>query len=130
MVEPVVFGRHAMGERLTRLDFDDRVEIRRDGVPIYLDRIHLTGSGEPTLSRPATCGTARALATVVLVAPDAAQKIAAVRAALPETGGATLLAADVLLVRLLAVDGFLLRRSLIPILETLRGASLPRSWSL
>ena len=70
------------------------------------------------------------MANVVLIAPEAEARLAQVRALLPATGGASLLAPDMLALRLLAPDGFLLRRALVPILELLKGASLPRSWSL
>lgn len=130
LVEPVIFGRAAMGERLTRARFHDRVEITRDGRPLYLDAMRLTGDVAAHLARPAVADGAGALATVVLAAPTAAAELAPVRALLPPTGGATLLAPDLLVLRLLAEDGFALRRALLPVLDRLTGGTLPTSWRL
>ncbi|NNE53028.1 MAG: urease accessory protein UreD [Sulfitobacter sp.] len=130
MVESIVFGRTAMGERLNDIALSDRIEVRRAGRPIYLDRIRIVGDAEEHLSQPAVCRDARAMASLVYCAPDAEWHLPVVRAQLPQSGGASLLSPDLLALRLLAGDGFLLRRSLLPILETLRGNPLPRSWSL
>lgn len=130
MVESMVFGRAAMGERLNALHFRDRIEITRDGRPIYLDALHLTGDAATHLARPAIGGGAGAMASVVLVAADAAAHLNAVRAALPSTAGASLIAPDVLVIRHLAPDSFELRRHLMPLLERLSPTPLPTSWRL
>jgi urease accessory protein len=70
------------------------------------------------------------MAALVLVAETAEAALAPVRARLPETGGASLLAPDVLTLRLLAPDGEGLRRALLPILDLLTDDSLPRAWRL
>lgn len=130
MVEPLLFGRLAMGERLTRLHLRDRILLRQAGRPLYADALHLSGDAEAQLSRAPAARGARAMASLVFRAPEAPARLEAVRALLPTTGGASLLAPDLLVARLLAPDGFELRRALVPILETLKGAALPRSWSL
>ncbi|MDD9922291.1 MAG: urease accessory protein UreD [Boseongicola sp.] len=130
MVEPVIFGRSAMGEALNSISFDDGVRIHRDGSPIYRDACKLKGDVESQLVRQAVCAGMRAMANVVFVASDAETKLTTVRSQLPTTGGASLLCEDILVFRIVAPDGFLLRRSLVPILEILRGQTLPRSWSL
>ena len=43
MVEPVLFGRQAMGETLTSAHFADQIDVRRDGMPLYRDGAILTG---------------------------------------------------------------------------------------
>ncbi len=130
MVEPVIFGRRAMGERLGQIALHDQIDIRRDGQPLYLDHIRLDGDAERQLSANAIAGGAAAMASAVFVAPEAEARLDRVRSLLPDTGGASLIAPGVLVLRLLAKDGFLLRRALVPILEILKGAPLPRSWSL
>lgn len=130
MVEPLVFGRAAMGEVIRTVHLRDQVRILRDGVPVYADGIRLDGDLADVLARPAIAAGAGAVATVVLAAPDAQAHLAAVRALLPETAGASLLAPDVLVARLLAVDSFVLRQSLIPLLMQLNAAKLPLSWRL
>lgn len=130
MVEPMVFGRAAMGETLGQVTFDDRIRITRGGRPLYLDGVSLRGDVASHLARPAVADGAGAMASMIYVAPDAARYLAQVRALLPETGGASLLAPDMLVTRLLAADSFELRRSLIPILTLLSQNTLPTSWRL
>jgi urease accessory protein len=130
LVEPVIFGRAAMGERLHDITFRDRIEIRRAGQPLYGDGLALTGDAVARMARPALGRGAGAMAQLVFVAPEARGHLSALRAALPETGGASLLAEDVLLLRLLAEDGHALRQSLLPILDRLSRDRLPTSWRL
>jgi urease accessory protein len=49
---------------------------------------------------------------------------------LPPTAGASVVEEGVLLVRMLAPDGFALRRVLVPLARRLAGGPLPRVWSL
>ncbi|MEL7214369.1 MAG: urease accessory protein UreD [Pseudomonadota bacterium] len=130
MVEPIVFGRTAMGETLTTGLVRDTITITRDGVPHYLDRIHLSGPIASQLQRSAVAEGARAMASLVYIAPDAPSQIEVVRRHLPQWGGASLRAADTLVVRLLARDSFELRRALLPILDRLSRSTLPTSWRL
>ena len=130
LVEPVIFGRVAMGEILQDIQFRDRISVRRGDDPLYLDGVCLTGDAAAQVARMAVGNAATAMACVVYVAPDAAAHLGAVRAALPQTGGASLLAEDLLVVRLLAQDSFVLRQSLIPLLERLSAGPLPATWRL
>jgi urease accessory protein len=130
MVEPVVFGRKAMREVLHTLSFRDRIEIRRDGKPLYLDGMDLSGDAVQALARPALANGAGAMASVVFVHPDAAGHLQAVRAMLPASGGASMLTDDLLVIRCLAPDSFELRRALMPVLEHLSQKNLPISWRL
>ncbi len=130
MVEPVVFGRAAMGETLGDVMFRDRIRIIRNGIPLYLDGLDLVGDAVAHLARPAIANGAGAMACVVMVDADAASHLAAVRAFLPKTAGASLLGCDVLVIRHLAQDSFELRRNLIPVLEHLSHTTLPKSWRL
>ncbi|MCV2889506.1 urease accessory protein UreD [Ruegeria aquimaris] len=130
MVESLVFGRAAMGETLTGAQFRDRIEIRRDGRIAHLDALHFDGNVADHLARPHVAAAAGAMASLVLIGPDAAAHLAPVRAALPATGGASLVGEDMLLMRLLAPDSFLLRRTLVPILNRLTRNALPRPWMI
>ncbi|WP_137701493.1 urease accessory protein UreD [Marimonas lutisalis] len=130
LVEPVVFGRIAMQERLTRARFRDRIEISREGRPLYFDAVDMDGAIDRQLGQAAVAMGARAMASAVLVSARAESLLQPVRRALPGTGGASLLSEDVLVLRLLADDAFFLRKALIPSLEMLAGAALPKSWSL
>ncbi|MEZ5716161.1 MAG: urease accessory protein UreD [Paracoccaceae bacterium] len=130
MAETLVFGRAAMGESLTRGLLRDRVDIRRDGLPLYLDAVTLEGDIARHLARPGIAGGAGALTTLVYVAPDAEAHLAPLRALLPDSAGASLLAPDVLVMRGLATDSHALRQYLIPALTRLSGRALPRPWML
>lgn len=130
LVEPVVFGRTAMGETLGDITFRDRISVTRDGMPLYLDGVAIGGDAAAQLARPAVGHGMTAMASFVYVAPDALARIQAVRALLPATGGVTLLADDVLVGRIVAADSYLLRCALIPVLERLSGAAVPRTWRL
>lgn len=130
MVEPLIFGREAMGEDVRRLDFRDQIDVTRGGVPIYRDVLRFEGDAQAHLRRAAIARGGRAMVSLLYVAPDAEAHLAALRAMLPETGGATCLAQDILALRLVAQDGFHLRRHLLPVLDRLSQNTLPVSWRL
>lgn len=130
MVEPLVFGRTEMGEELRDTHFHDRIRITREGIPIYLDAMVLFGDTAAHLDRQAVANGARAMANVVMVTPDAERHLSTVRAMLPQTAGASMLADSLLVVRILACDGLELRRALVPLLEYLNDHDLPLSWRL
>lgn len=130
LVEPVVLGRTAMGERLRDIRFRDRIEIWRDGTPLYIDALDLAGDAEAQMARAATGGGAGAMVSLVYVSPDAEAHLAPLRALMPATGGVSLLRPDMLVLRLLAPDSMELRRSLLPVLDRLSRDTLPISWRL
>ncbi len=130
MAEPLVFGRLEMGETLTSAHFLDRIEIRRAGIPIYLDRVHLAADVQAQLERPGIAGGARAMASVVYVSPDAEAQLAMLRHHLPRHAGASLLHADVLIMRILSRDSNEMRSCLVPMLDHLSHGGLPRCWSI
>ncbi|MFN3211085.1 MAG: urease accessory protein UreD [Roseovarius sp.] len=129
-VEPVVFGRTAMGETVARADFLDLVRIRRGNTVWYADRVALTGDITARLNQMATTGGLTAMASALYVGPRAQSILPVIRGLLPDTGGASLVRPDTIAVRLLARDGFTLRATLCPLLEALSEATLPRSWRL
>ena len=126
-VDAVVLGRTAHGETVRAGRLDDLRRVRRDGIPLHDE--HLTLCPE-ALSEAATLGDARALATLVYIAPDAADALASVRALTAPAG--VRLAASAwdgrLVVRLTARAPAPLRRVLISAIVTLRGRAIPRVW--
>lgn len=128
MVEPLVFGRTAMGEVLSDAHFRDRIEIHRDGTPLYLDAITLKGDVTGHFAGAEIAQGARAMATIVLVSDTAGSVLEPVRSMLPASAGASLIGRDLLVVRILAPDSFALRQSLVPVLGLLSKDTLPRSW--
>lgn len=130
VVEPVLFGRLAMGEVVTQARLADSLTLERAGRVVFRDASTLTGDITATLDKPAVGNGARAMALVVFAAPEAEAHLDPVRAMLPKTAGVSLVRDDVLVMRALAKDGFDLRRTLIPVLDRLSGDTLPRSWRL
>ncbi len=130
VVEPLVFGRVAMGETLDDIRFCDRIDLRRNGAPLYLDAMTLAGNAHRHLARPHIAAGARAMASLVYAAPDAEARLTPLRKMLPAEGGASLLRENLLVLRLLAPDSFELRKHLIPILEHLNTTPLPKCWMI
>lgn len=128
--EALVFGRHAMGEVLHDLRLRDRIDLRIDGRLAFADRLHLSGDAAATLADPAIGAGAGAMATVLHAAPGAATMRDALREMLPETAGVSALSAELLVIRLVSVDGYTLRGHLAPVLRRLSGAELPRPWMI
>ncbi|WP_294620222.1 urease accessory protein UreD [uncultured Roseovarius sp.] len=130
MVEPVVFGRAAMGETVTAGHFKDRIEVTRAGCPLYRDALRLKGDIAAKLAGPGTAQGAAAMASGLYVAPNAEAMLDAVRQHLGDLGGASLLQADALALRLIAPDSHILRQHLLPVLDLLSQSTLPVSWRL
>ena len=130
MVEPLVFGRVLMGETLSDAWCQDRVEIRLNGTPIYLDALRLSGDIHAHLLRPFIANGAMAMASVVYVADDVAAHLNTIRALLPDTAGVSQIRDNVLTLRILAKDSFELRQCLVPILKRLNGGNFPRCWMI
>lgn len=129
LLEAVVLGRAAMGETLREVHLNDRREITRGGRPVLLEPLTLNAGA---LHGPATLAGARAFASLALVAPGAADALGPVRRALTEEGvsGAASAFDGKLTLRLLAVDGWPLRRQIARLLAVLRPAGPPRVWQL
>lgn len=129
-VESFILGRTAHKETVRNLRLTDHWRIRREDTLIYADALRIHGNPEELLAGPATLDGNRAFASILLVAPDAEHHLNGLRTILPKTDGASLIRDGVLAARLIAPDGFMLRKALIPALELLRGANLPRPWSI
>lgn len=130
VVEPQVFGRAAMGETVQSGQILDRWRIRRDGKLIFADNLRLSGSLQTLMDKQGIGGGARAMASLLLIAPDADLYLDRLRAALGNDGGASLVRPGVVFARCLAEDSFLLRRHIIPAIQALSGADIPKTWTL
>ncbi len=128
LVEPIIFGRVAMGETVDHLHLSDQWRIWRDDALVFADAVRLIGDAKALMQQAAIAGGAGAMATVVLASPQAAAF--ADRLTLDGSSGASLIRDDLLLVRMLANDGFALRKQLIPVVEALSTAPIPRVWRL
>jgi urease accessory protein len=140
LVEPVIFGRRAMGEVVNTGLFRDRWRIRVEGRLVHAEDFLIGPDIAGRLAAPAIAGGARAFATLLLVAPDAGDKLAAARRIVGAAGGVSSWTVGVasgeatstgkLLARIVANDGYDLRKTLIPLIGLLNpGAGLPKIWS-
>ncbi len=137
--EILVFGRRAMGERLTRgLVREDR-EVRRDGRLVWAEALCLEDDIAATLAHPAGFDGAAACATAVYAGPDAPRWLDLARrltedGTAPDLRAGASLVNGVLVVRWLAGDALQLRRAFASFWVALRAAaaglapSLPTIW--
>jgi len=130
LLEAVVLGRAAMGETLTELAFRDQRRVLRDGVLVLVEPVRLTraalSAGQGVLQG------ARAFASMALVGQGAEAALGAVRQVLDEPGvsaGASGFDGR-LMIRLMAADGWPLRRQILRLLSVLRDAPPPRVWQI
>ncbi len=128
LAEMLTLGRAAMGEHAISAALTDGRVIRRGGRLITHD---VQRAALPLPADPALLGDATALATLILVAPDAEDRAAPLRAALNADGVAAAVSAweGRLMARLLSPAPHRLRAVLARGLATLRGAGLPRAWA-
>jgi len=125
-VEPMVFGRREMGERVGRISVRDRWMIRRAGEIIHAEAFQM---GSVMAESPATLAGNSAAATVVFIADEAERLLDAVRQMLGPQDGASAWNGK-LVARLVAKDGFSLRKVLIPVLSLCVGRwGLPKCWT-
>lgn len=131
-LESVILGRHAMGETVTGLHFRDNRLIRREGQPVWAEPLDIDTRVLERAANPAILGGARAMATLALVRPDAADRLDALRAVLDEAGveaGASAFDGRLIL-RLIAWDGLPLRRQILRALSVLRPGPVPCVWQV
>lgn len=136
-VESVLLGRLARGETMRSGLFRDRWRVRRSGELIHAEEVLLEGDMASGIAAVPGLDGAAAFATILLAAGDAPERLNEVRALLPENGGGTWAGASAwgrdgaakLLVRMVAPDGYALRKALVPVLCCLAGGGVPRIWS-
>ncbi|WP_428376818.1 urease accessory protein UreD [Lichenicoccus sp.] len=132
LAESRVLGRRGSGETTRRLTLDDRIEIERDGRPILVDALRLHGDADERLRHAATGSGATAMATVVLVAPDAAARLEAARALLeaaPDIEAGASAWDGMLVIRSLAREAAPQMACLLHVLTLLRdGRAPPQVW--
>jgi urease accessory protein len=128
-VETVVFGRAAMGERVRHGWLRDLIRVRLGGSPLLHDAIRLDGDIDSAMQRAAVGGGARVVATVVYVAPDAAERLDAVRAAMGMAEAGASAWNGMLVARILGADSAGVRGTVVAVLNVLReNRPLPRVW--
>ncbi len=135
-LEMLALGRRASGEVLSEVHLTDHWRIRRAGQILHAEALRLVGDIGTVAPRAGLLDGARALAVLVLVAPQAEALLDRVRALLPGTsgGGGLRAAASAwegrLVVRLMAGDLQPLKAALGRLLEGLPGMAVPRVWQI
>ncbi|MCY4153400.1 MAG: urease accessory protein UreD [Aestuariivita sp.] len=130
LTESLVFGRLEMGESIRSSRLSDRVDIRRGGVPLFLDIVKFSGDVASQLDRLAVASSARVVTSLLYVGRDAALRQPRLLELLPKKAGISQLEEEVLVLRMLSQDTNLMRSTLIPILDFLSNKSLPQCWNL
>ena len=130
MVESLVFGRKAMGEIVKDAEIRDRWRVHQNGVLIHAEEFRICGAVDEQLSCAAIAAGNKALATVLFVSPSVEQFVPTLNGIIGESGSVSCWN-DKLVLRLLAVDSYDLRHSLIPVIQCLAGGQrLPKCWTL
>ena len=128
-LEALVLGRAAHGETLSRGAIRDRWRIVRDGRLIWADDFRLDGDIAAQIRRPSLLDGARAIATTVYAAPDAAVRLDPAREALTGTNAGATVIDNLLIARMAATDAAEMRKTIQRLLFVLRdGAQTPRVW--
>jgi urease accessory protein len=134
-IESVVFGRLAMGEAAIAANFRDRWRIRRGGRLAFAEEMRIDDAAS-ALQRPAVGRGARAIASILFMAPNAEAALEQIRAAFDETcagpgapleAGASALDGFVI-ARALSPDPARLRRCILAVMMALWGRAAPRVW--
>jgi urease accessory protein len=119
-----------MNEVVDRGFCQDRWRIRRAGKLVFAEDMRLDSNPANLLAAKASGNGARALTTILHVAPDAEQRIEEARdllaAASSECGASAW--NGMLIVRFASRDQQALRSDLVRFLEGFRHAPMPRSW--
>lgn len=135
MVEPVVFGRLAMNEAVIHGRFQDRWRIRVGGHLLHAEETRIGPDIDADLNRAAIAAGGLAVATVVMIAPEAENRLDALRQIIGPSGGASFVSprgakTGKLLARLVAKDSYELRQRLGPLIRLLNpDGGLPKVWS-
>lgn len=136
LLESVVFGRAAMRETIQRIVWRDEIIVNRDGAPVFWDRQTIN---EANFNGPAAVvsrGNHRAMAVFVLASESAGDRLEKIRDLAQSLANAAIeigvsaLSEDLLTIRILASDGYTLRKAMLPLTHGLTGEDLPKVWML
>ncbi len=129
LCEIVVFGRAAMGERMSQGEFVDRWRLRRGGKLVFAETVRLDGDIGAKLARPAVAKGGVAIATALIVPGDAAV-VERIREAADSFGGEVGISAwnGFAMARFCAQDAAKLRADMMTVLGRASLSPLPRLW--
>jgi urease accessory protein len=130
-LEAVLMGRKAMGETVREGLLRDRWRIHRAGRLIHAEDVHVSGDIAELSARAATLSGLGAFTTLLYCGPRTEALLPRIRSLVAGKPGGVSTWNDKLVVRLLAPEGFDLRKTLLPIISLLRnGDPPPKVWNL
>ncbi|WP_422038011.1 urease accessory protein UreD [Rhizobium sp. PP-CC-3G-465] len=138
-VEAVLLGRAAMGERMRSGLFRDRWRIVKGGTLLHAENMRLSGDIDALTRRAFSLSGHVAFATLLFTAAGCERYLKPLRelmdhGAASGSGGVSHVVVggqEKLVARIVAKDGFALRKILVPMISHLRrSASVPKVWSL
>ncbi|TMJ23562.1 MAG: urease accessory protein UreD, partial [Alphaproteobacteria bacterium] len=129
LCEIVVFGRAAMGERLTSGEFVDRWRVRRGGKLVFAETVRLEGDIGEKLRRPAIAKGGMAIGTA-LILPGEQALVERIREAADVFAGEVGISAwnGFAMARFCAQDAARLRADMMTVLGCASPSALPRLW--
>ncbi len=129
LCEIVVFGRAAMGERLTRGHFTDRWRLRRGGKLIFADTVRLDGDIGAKLKSRAVADGGAAIGTA-LIAPGDQDIVTRLHEVCGGFAGEVGISSwnGFAMARFCAQDAIQLRADMMNVLRCMNGRPLPRLW--
>ena len=132
IVEMVTFGRIASGEIMGVGTLHDDWRVRRDGRLVFAEAMRLDGDMASLLARPTIAGGARAMALLLLVAPDAENKLDIVRGALasPRSICGSSTWNGMLTARFMSEEPAAVRHDVMAALRAVSHRRLPRVWTM
>ena len=129
IMESVILGREMMGEDVMNGSFRESWRIRVGGKLVFAEETRMDGAIAADTQAAASLKGNRAFATLLARVDAPETLIDGVRAAIGEAGGASVV--DGLIVaRIVAPSGYLLRKRLVPAIAALAKGAVPRIWSL
>ena len=130
--ESIILGRPAMGEYVHCGRLTDEWVISIDGRTAFIDRLGLDGDLSAELNRAAVGDGARCFASIMAAGPHSARQCETARKLIAACGlpGSASDLGGVMLARVLAPNSHEMRTALLPLLEALSNAPLPRVWRI
>jgi urease accessory protein len=129
LCEIVVFGRTAMGERMTQGSLTDRWRMRRGGELVFAETVRLDGDIGGVLAKSAVAKDGAAIGTALIV-PGDEELVARIREASDQFRGEVGISAwnGFAMARFCAQDGATLRADMMAVLQRASAVPLPRLW--
>lgn len=129
-VEMLVLGRKAHGERVTTGAIQDHWRILRGGRIAFAESVRLDGDMDRALARPTIADGCHVVGLAILVAPDAEERLDAVRRSLVDAPCRIAASAfdGMLVVRGLAREPQLMKAAFAHLIPLLAGRPTPRVW--